>query len=163
LIDTREFRQTVGQFATGVTVIAAELEGTVHAFTANSFTSLSLEPPLVLFCVGKSTKTARLLHVGARFCVNVLHEEQRDISTCFAGAWRCEAPPPFAFVTWHESPRLEGSIAALSCRAEAIHEGGDHWIVVGRVAAFQRREDGLAPLLFFSGAYASMAHKVRQG
>src|SRR6185369_4730721 len=83
LIDTREFRQTVGQFATGVTVIAAELEGTVHAFTANSFTSLSLEPPLVLFCVGKSTKTARLLHVGARFCVNVLHEEQRDISTYF--------------------------------------------------------------------------------
>ena len=74
MIDTREFRQTVGQFATGVTVIAAEIEGTVHALTANSFTSLSLDPPLVLFCVGKNTRTGQLLQVGARFCVIILHE-----------------------------------------------------------------------------------------
>ena len=121
MIDTREFRQTVGQFATGVTVIAAEIEGTVHALTANSFTSLSLDPPLVLFCVGKGTKTGQLIHVGARFCVSILHEGQRDLSTYFGGGWKSEQPPLFAFVNWHETPRLEGSAAALSCRVEAIH------------------------------------------
>jgi 3-hydroxy-9,10-secoandrosta-1,3,5(10)-triene-9,17-dione monooxygenase reductase component len=162
LIDTRGFRQTVGQFATGVTVIAAEIEGTVHALTANSFTSLSLDPPLVLFCVGKNTKTGQLIRVGARFCVNVLHEGQRDLSTYFAGAWKHEAPPAFEFVTWHDSPRLEGSAAALSCGVEAIHEGGDHWIVVGRVSAIHRREDGVPPLLFHGGRYVSLAQETRQ-
>ena len=67
MIDTRGFRQTVGQFATGVTVIATEIEGTVHALTANSFTSLSLDPPLVLFCVGKSTRTGQLIHVDGGY------------------------------------------------------------------------------------------------
>jgi flavin reductase (DIM6/NTAB) family NADH-FMN oxidoreductase RutF len=156
LIDTRGFRQTVGLFATGVTVIAAEIEGTVHALTANSFTSLSLDPPLVLFCVGKATKTGQLIRVGARFCVSILHEGQRDLSAYFGGAWKGDDPPAFAFVNWHETPRLEGTAAALSCRVEAIHEGGDHWIVVGRVAAFQRREDGVAPLIFHAGRYVGL-------
>ena len=157
MIDIRGFRQTVGQFATGVTVIATEIEGTVHALTANSFTSLSLDPPLVLFCAGKNTKTGQLIRVGARFCVSILHEGQRDLSTYFGGAWKGDDPPPFVFVNWHETPRLEGSAAALSCLVEAIHEGGDHWIVVGRVAAFQRREDGVAPLVFHSGRYVGLA------
>ena len=162
MIDTRGFRQTVGQFATGVTVIATEIEGTVHALTANSFTSLSLDPPLVLFCVGKDTRTGQLIRVGARFCVSILHEGQRDLSTYFGGAWKHdEPPPPFAFVNWHESPRLDGSAAALSCLVEAIYEGGDHWIVVGRVAAFQRREDGVAPLVFHGGRYVGLGEKLR--
>ena len=162
MIDTREFRQTVGMFATGVTVIAAEIEGTVHALTANSFTSLSLDPPLVLFCVGKGTKTGQLIRVGARFCVNILHEGQRDLSTYFGGAWKADDPPPFVFVNWYESPRLEGSAAALSCRVDAIHEGGDHWIVVGHVGAFQRREDGVAPLVFHAGRYVGLAQDAPQ-
>ena len=160
MIDTRGFRQTVGQFATGVTVIAAEIEGTVHALTANSFTSLSLDPPLVLFCVGRVTRTGQLIHVGARFCVSILHEGQRDLSTYFGGAWKSDVPPPFAFVNWHESPRLEGSAAALSCLVDAIHEGGDHWIVVGRVAAFQRREADVAPLIFHAGRYMGLAENA---
>jgi 3-hydroxy-9,10-secoandrosta-1,3,5(10)-triene-9,17-dione monooxygenase reductase component len=160
LIDTREFRQTVGQFATGVTVIACEIEGAVHALTANSFTSLSLDPPLVLFCVGRGTRTGQLIHIGARFCVSILHEGQRDLSTYFGGGWKSDVPPPFAFVNWHDSPRLEGSAAALSCRVEAIHEGGDHWIVVGHVAAFQRREDGVAPLVFHGGRYVGLAQET---
>lgn len=161
MIDTRGFRQTVGQFATGVTVIAAEIEGVVHALTANSFTSLSLDPPLVLFCVGKSTKTGQLIDVGARFCVSILHEGQRDLSTYFGGGWKAsDPPPPFVFVKWHDSPRLDGSAAALSCLVEAIHEGGDHWIVVGRVAAFQRREDGVAPLIFYGGRYMGLGDET---
>jgi flavin reductase (DIM6/NTAB) family NADH-FMN oxidoreductase RutF len=156
LIDAREFRQTVGQFVTGVTVIATEIDGAVHALTANSFTSLSLDPPLVLFCVGKTTRTGQLIQVGSRFCVSILQQDQRDLSSYFAGAWKEGAPPPFTFVTWHDSPRLDSSAAALSCRVEAIHEGGDHWIIVGRVAAFQRREDGVPPLVFYGGRYVTI-------
>jgi hypothetical protein len=86
---------------------------------------------------------------------------ERDLSTYFGGGWKRDDPPPFAFDNWHESPRLEGSAAALSCLVEAIYEGGDHWIVVGRVAAFQRREDGVAPLVFHSGRYVGLAEPQR--
>ena len=156
-IDDVGFRQALGHFASGVTVVTTEHEGHLYGMTVASFASLSLDPPLVLFCVGKSTKTGQLIEVGHRFCVSILHEGQRDLSTYFGGGWKSDVPPPFAFVNWHESPRLEGSAAALSCRVEAIHEGGDHWIVVGRVAAFQRREDGVAPLVFFGGRYVDLA------
>ncbi|HEY6508128.1 MAG TPA: flavin reductase family protein, partial [Vicinamibacterales bacterium] len=80
-IDARTLRHTVGQFATGVTVVSTEVDGTLHAMTANSFTSLSLDPPLVLFCVGKQTRAGQLIHQASGFCVNILHEDQRDQST----------------------------------------------------------------------------------
>ena len=154
-IDGRTLRQTVGQFATGVTVVAAEVDGAIHAMTANSFTSLSLDPPLVLFCVGKQTKAGQLIHQAGRFCVNILQEEQRDQSTYFAGGWKEADPPPFAFDSWHDTPRLAGSAAALACAVHAIHEGGDHWIVVGQVLAVDRVDDA-RPLLYFRGRYASL-------
>jgi flavin reductase (DIM6/NTAB) family NADH-FMN oxidoreductase RutF len=154
-IDGRTFRQTVGQFATGVTVVATEVGGTVHAMTANSFSSVSLDPPLVLFCLGKQTKAGQLIHQAEGFCVSILQEEQRDQSTYFAGGWRGELPPPFAFDTWHGTPRLAGSAAAIACRMHAIHEGGDHWIVVGEVTGVDRVDDA-RPLLYFRGRYASL-------
>jgi 3-hydroxy-9,10-secoandrosta-1,3,5(10)-triene-9,17-dione monooxygenase reductase component len=156
--DGRMFRQTLGEFATGVTVIAAETDGVVQAMTANSFTSLSLEPPLVLFCAGKLTRVGQLLlPQSGRFCINILHEEQRDQSTFFAGAWRDAEPPFFAFETWHGAPRLVGSAAAIVCETHAVHEGGDHWIVIGRVVAVDRDETDPRPLLFFRGHYAGVA------
>lgn len=156
-IDARTLRHTVGQFATGVTVVSTEVDGSVHALTANSFTSLSLDPPLVLFCVGKHTKAGRLIHQASRFCVNILHEAQRDQSTYFAGGWKEEtAPPAFSFEPWHGTPRLAGSAAALGCQLFAIHEGGDHWIVVGHVLAVDRAESEVRPLLFFRGRYAAL-------
>ena len=156
--DGRMFRQTLGEFATGVTVIAAETDGVVQAMTANSFTSLSLEPPLVLFCAGKLTRVGQLLlPQSGRFCINILHEEQRDQSTFFAGAWRDAEPPFFAFETWHGAPRLVGSAAAIVCETHAVHEGGDHWIVIGRVVAVDRDEADPRPLLFFRGHYAGVA------
>lgn len=154
-IDGRTLRQTVGQFATGVTVVATEVDGTVHAMTANSFTSLSLDPPLVLFCLGKHTRAGQLIHQAGGFCVNILQEEQRDQSTYFAGGWKGEEPPPFAFDSWHDTPRLAGSGAAIACRMHAIHEGGDHWIVVGEVVAVDRVDDA-RPLLYFRGRYAAL-------
>jgi 3-hydroxy-9,10-secoandrosta-1,3,5(10)-triene-9,17-dione monooxygenase reductase component len=156
-IDSRTLRQTVGQFVTGVTIIATEVEGSIHAMTANSFTSLSLDPPLVLFCVGKNTKAGQLIHQATDFSVNILQQNQRDLSTYFAGGWKEEAPPPFSFTPWHSTLRLDGSAAALGCSVHAIHEGGDHWIVVGRVIDVYRADDDVQPLVFFGGRYATIS------
>jgi flavin reductase (DIM6/NTAB) family NADH-FMN oxidoreductase RutF len=155
-IDSRALRHTVGQFATGVTVIAAEVDGAVHAMTANSFTSLSLDPPLVLCCLGKHTKAGQLIRQAQGFCISILQESQRDQSTYFAGGWKEPEPPPFTFETFHGAPRLSGSAAALGCELHAIHEGGDHWIVVGRVVGLYRADLDLPPLLFFRGRYAAL-------
>ena len=155
--DVRTFRHTLGEFATGVTVIAAEFEGVVQAMTANSFTSLSLDPPLVLFCAGKLTRVGQLLlPQSGRFCINILHEAQQDQSTFFAGAWRDAEPPPFSFEDWHGAPRLVGSLASIVCETHAVHEGGDHWIVIGRVVAVDRLDADRRPLIFFRGQYAGL-------
>ncbi len=155
-IDRRTFRQTVGQFATGVTVIATEIDESVRAMTANSFTSLSLDPPMVLFCVGKATRTGQLIGAAAGFSVNVLRQEQQDLSTYFAGGWDRPDPPPFSFLSWVGGPRLDGCAAALGCAIDAIHEGGDHWIVIGRVLALHCTEPPCPPLVFFSGRYTTV-------
>jgi flavin reductase (DIM6/NTAB) family NADH-FMN oxidoreductase RutF len=155
-VDRRTFRQTVGQFVTGVTVIATESEGSVRAMTVNSFTSLSLDPPLVLFCVGKTTRTGQLIRSAAGFSVNVLRQEQQALSTYFAGGWDRPDPPPFSFVRWVGGPRLDRCAAALGCSIEAIHEGGDHWIVIGRVLALHCTERPCAPLVFFGGRYTTV-------
>jgi flavin reductase (DIM6/NTAB) family NADH-FMN oxidoreductase RutF len=156
-IDARLFRQTVSQFATGVTVIATEIDGIIRAMTANSFTSLSLDPPLVLFCVGKQTKMGQLIEEATGFSVNILQQDQQQLSTYFAGGWKDENPPPFRFDTWDGGPLLVGSAAALGCSMHAIHEGGDHWIVIGKVLALYRNEDAAAPLLFCGGRYVALA------
>jgi len=155
-IDSRTFRQTVGQFATGVTVVAMEVDGTIRAMTANSFTSLSLDPPLVLFCVGKHTRAGQVVHAAAGFSINILEEGQQDISAYFAGAWKDGPPPPFAFIDWEGGPRLEGSAASLGCLIHGIHEGGDHWVVIGRVVATHHAEVPARPLVFFRGSYATI-------
>jgi flavin reductase (DIM6/NTAB) family NADH-FMN oxidoreductase RutF len=156
-IDPRAFRQAVGQFATGVTVIALEVDNEIRAMTANSFTSLSLDPPLVLFCLGRNTKAGQLIHTASAFSVNILCEKQQDLSTYFAGGWKQVSPPPFSFTIWHDgAPRLDGCAVSLGCVTRAIHEGGDHWIVVGEVIAIHRSDQSGAPLVFFSGRYASV-------
>jgi flavin reductase (DIM6/NTAB) family NADH-FMN oxidoreductase RutF len=160
-IDARAFRQTVGSFVTGVTVIALEVDGAMKAMTANSFTSLSLDPPLVLFCVGKNTKMGQVVHGAPGFSVNILRHDQEHLSSYFAGAWKEDAPPTFAFTEWEGGPRLEGSAAALGCAVEAIHEGGDHWIVIGRVLALHRSDDICPPLVFCAGRYARLAEHIQ--
>ena len=156
-IDIRAFRQTVSQFVTGVTVIATEVDGEIRAMTANAFTSLSLDPPLVLFCAGKTSKTGQLVHAAEGFSVNILRQDQQALSTYFAGAWDQASRPPFHFVAWDGGPRLEGCAAALGCAIHAIVEGGDHWIVVGRVLALHHGVEPRHPLVFFSGRYGSLA------
>lgn len=162
-IDSRTFRQTVGQFATGVTVIALEVDGTIRAMTANSFTSLSLEPPLVLFCVGKHTRAGQAIHAATGFSINILSEGQQDVSTYFAGAWKSGPAPAFVFLEWEGGRRLEGAVASLGCAIHGIHEGGDHWIVIGEVVATYRAEVPPRPLMFFRGAYATLGEERALG
>jgi flavin reductase (DIM6/NTAB) family NADH-FMN oxidoreductase RutF len=154
--DSRAFRQAAAQFATGVTVISIEAGGEVKGMTANSFTSLSLDPPLLLFCVGRQTRIAHVIHSTPRFCVNILGDHQRDLSAYFAGAWRDAVPPPHTFQDWEQVPRLEGCLAALSCKVHAIHEGGDHWIVVGEVVGLHRSGQAMRPLVFYGGGYVKL-------
>jgi 3-hydroxy-9,10-secoandrosta-1,3,5(10)-triene-9,17-dione monooxygenase reductase component len=156
LLDARAFRQTVGQFVTGVTVIVTEIEGEIRAMTANSFTSLSLDPPLILFCVGRTTRTGQVIHSASGFSVNILCQHQQALSTYFAGGWKEREPPPFSFVKWAGAPRLAGCAAALGCTVESIREGGDHWIVVGRVLALHRSDEAHTPLVFFGGRYTTV-------
>ena len=155
-IDRRIFRQTVGCFATGVTVIAADVDDDVKAMTANSFTSLSLEPPLVLVCIGKHTKTGQQIQAADRFSINILRHDQEALSTFFAGDWQEPEPPPFQFERWNDWARLDRCAAAMGCVRHAIYEGGDHWIVVGRVLALHRGAEPRKPLVFFDGRYARL-------
>ena len=156
VFDRRAFRQTVGQFVTGVTVIVTEIDGQIRAMTANSFTSLSLEPPLVLCCVGKGTNTGRVIQSAAGFSVNILSQGQQALSTYFAGGWTEPQPPAFSFVKWMGGPRLDGCGAALGCAIESIHEGGDHWIVIGRVLELYGTEETCPPLVFCGGRYTTV-------
>ena len=96
-IDPKEFRRTVGQFVTGVTVIAADIEGSTRGMTANAFSSLSLDPPLVLFCLAKKAHLAQVIHMASGFSVNFLTHAQQDLSAYFAGMWKEPTPPAFGF------------------------------------------------------------------
>ena len=151
--DSREFRDTIGLFATGVSVIITQAGDEVHAMTANAVTSVSLDPMLVLFCARKQTRFARNLNEVARFSINFLRSEQHALSTYFAGRWQEAAPPPYRLVPFEGSPRLEGCLAALACETEQIVDGGDHWIAIGRVAGLHQGIVPRKPLLFFGGRY----------
>lgn len=148
-------------FATGVTVIAAEVKDETLAMTANAVTSVSLDPLLVLVCVGKQARLAGFLDDVTGFSINVLREDQQALSTYFAGGWREPEPPPFRFVPWGTAQRLEGCLAAVACRSYEIVPGGDHWIVVGEVVDTHIGIEPHRPLLFYAGQYGRANTLVR--
>jgi flavin reductase (DIM6/NTAB) family NADH-FMN oxidoreductase RutF len=155
-IDPRAFRDAMGLFATGVAIIVTEVGEEVHAMTANALTSLSLEPRQLLFCPGKRARLAQHLPAMQRFSVNFLREDQRALSSYFAGGWKESAPPPFRFVPSAAGPRLEGSLVCIGCETRQVVDGGDHWIVIGEVMTIHRGIEPLKPLLFFRGQYRSV-------
>ncbi|MGW1544739.1 flavin reductase family protein [Streptomyces sp. NPDC002309] len=154
-VDQREFRRVLGSFATGVTVVTAPAADGPAGFACQSFSSLSLDPPLVAFMVGRASTTwPRIARAGV-FCVNVLSAGQGELCRGFARS----GADKFAGVAYDAapasgSPRLAGTLAWIDCAIHAVHTGGDHLIVVGRVDALGRgdREDG-APLLFHNGRF----------
>lgn len=151
--DARTFRDALGCFATGVTIVTAmDAEGKPIGLTANSFTSVSLDPPLLLVCIANNAGSAPVLEGADRFAVNVLQIGQQPTSNRFAG----KGEDRFAATPWavgeFGTPVLTGSLASFECERHAVHEGGDHFILVGRVlkASFEPQRD---PLLYFRGKY----------
>ncbi|MCW5881861.1 MAG: flavin reductase [Anaerolineae bacterium] len=156
--DTRNYRHVIGQFATGVTIVVIARDGEVRGMTANTLTSLSLDPLLLLIAVGKTAHWADYLDVGMPFSVNILRTDQEDLSHYFAGgARRGMAPPAFHFVPWQDTLRLESCLAALACEVQELLEGGDHWIVVCRVQALYTGNPPRDPLIFYGGEYRQLS------
>ncbi len=143
----------MGRFATGVTVVTvARGPEQVHGMTANSFTSVSLDPMLILVCVGRNALALTLLRAQKRFGVNILAEDQRSLSEYFA---RTEQNGDVPFErTAQGTPLLKTCLARLECQVIAAHEAGDHTIFLGQVETLETR-DG-RPLLFYSGEYRQL-------
>jgi len=156
LPDAGEFRAVLGQFATGVTIITAVDEGEPVGVAANSFTSVSLDPPLVLFCVARTSSTWPRIEHARKFAVNILGEHQEELSGLFA----TKGVDRFGQTDWHlgvgGSPVLHDTLAYLDCEFWNEYDGGDHVIVVGRVLDLGLQRDG-NPLLFFRGKYGRLA------
>jgi len=158
-----EFRQAMGCFATGITVITLDEEGKVHGMTANAFTSVSLEPQLVLVCVDKKARTHAHLHAKQRFGVNVLARHQRAISEYYANPARThdraeeEAGARFERTT-HGTPVLHGALAYFECHLHSTQDAGDHTIFIAEVEDVVVREGD--PLLFHRGQYRAMGGPV---
>lgn len=156
-VDSRAFRNVMGLFATGVTVLATEIEGEIHGMTANALTSVSLQPLLILVCVQKNAHMAEYLRQSGQFSVNILNEKQQDLSNYFAGIWASDAEPPaFNFEPWVCGPRLVNSIGALACRIEEFIEGGDHWIITALVVDLHHADQVVNPLLYYRGQYRKL-------
>lgn len=151
--DARTLRDAMGCFATGITVVTSIGEdGAPVGLTANSFTSVSLDPPLLLVCIANGAGTAPILRKAEHFAVNMLQTSQQPTSNRFAG----KGEDRFAATQWQEGetgvPLLDGSLGSFECKRHAVHDGGDHFILVGEVvrAQFEPRRD---PLLYFRGKY----------
>ncbi|WP_207478980.1 flavin reductase family protein [Arenibaculum pallidiluteum] len=156
-IDPREFRAALGCFVTGVAVVTARAaDGTPMGLTVNSVTSVSLEPPLVLFCLGRQSQWFERFRDAGHFAVNILREDQRHLSVRFS------QPHPDRWdgvdsETWTTgAPIIKGTVATIDCVTEAVHEGGDHLIMVGRVLRLAADPVG-RPLVYHAGRYANLA------
>jgi len=155
MIDKNELRRVMGHFATGVTVITTlRASGELHGLTANAFSSLSLIPPLVLVCIDKKAESYPCFDETKVFTVNILREDQEDISRRFAvsGGNKFEGAAYRAGA--NGAPILSGVLAHIECTVTATYEGGDHTIYVGEVQEAETREG--KPLLFFRGGYRSV-------
>lgn len=157
MLDAQAFRTVMGTFPTGVTVVTVTgVAGDPLGLTVNSFTSVSLEPPLILVCIARSSATHDRLTEAGRFAVNVLAADQEELAVRFAAE---PAAGRFRGVAWNVGPGrvplLEGVAAWLSCALEAVHPGGDHSIVVGRVE--EAAATGCGALAFYRGSFGAAA------
>ena len=152
--DSARFRQVLGHFVTGVTVVTGTaVDGAPVGLAVGSFTSVSLEPPLVAFCPGKTSTSWPKIEPSGSFCVNILAEDQEDLCWVFAG----KSDDKFQALGWRPSalgaPILEDVLAWIDCRIEAVHEAGDHYVVIGRVQDLSVGREHAGPLVFYRGGY----------
>lgn len=154
--DVKAFRQALGSFLTGVTVVTTRnAAGEMRGFTANSFSSVSLDPPLILVCIAKTASSYPVFSAADNFAVSILAAAQKDVSALFAS----KSPDKFAGADWHlgpaGSPVISGAAAWFDCSRHEVVEAGDHVIVIGRVEGFGSAD--AAPLGYCRGAYVDFA------
>ena len=153
IVDSAAFRQVLGHFATGVTVITASTDAGPVGLAVNSFTSVSLDPPLVAFCAAHSSSTWPHIQNAGHFCVNIVAEDQEEVCRLFA----TKDADRFTSITWRTAthsgaPIIDDVLAWIDCTIDAEHEAGDHVIVVGRVQELGVEREG-KPLVFYKGGY----------
>jgi len=159
-LNAADFRKAMGCFATGVTIITVDQDGEIHGMTANAFSSVSLDPPLVLVCVDHRARTHAHLHARKRFGVNVLSSSQQAISEYYAQSsdlekhQHAETAGARFTRTAHGTPILEGALAYLECRLHSTQAAGDHTIFIAEVEHVELREG--EPLLYFRSCYREL-------
>jgi len=152
-IDSAKYRQVLGHFPTGVVIVTAMTDDGPAGMAIGSFSSLSLDPAQVLYCPAKNSGSWAKLRTSPNFCVNVLAEDQEDVSRLFS----TKNEDKFAELGWtrsgNGSPLLNGVLASIDCTISSIVDGGDHDIVIGDVTDLEVCREG-APLIFFRGGYS---------
>lgn len=160
-VDAARFRAAVGHYASGITIVTG-MDGAAPAgFTCQSFSSLSLDPPLVTFNVMKTSTTYPRIAASGRFAVNFLADEQQLLANQFARS----GTDKWAGVDWHRTPNgnpvLPGALGWVDCELWTEHEAGDHTLIIGRVVDLGVGGPGVGkPLLYFRGAYGSLGHEA---
>jgi len=152
-LDSRALRSTLGRFATGVTIVSTASADAIHAMTANAFTSVSLDPPLVLVSVDNRTRMHQLLPDTRRYGVSVLAAEQERLAMHFAGRPIAGHEDPFVWEC--DVPVVKDAIAHFACDSYAEHAAGDHTLYIGQVRAFQARPG--RPLVFHAGEFTCVS------
>jgi flavin reductase (DIM6/NTAB) family NADH-FMN oxidoreductase RutF len=161
-VDAETYRRVVGHFATGVTVVTTCDGGRHVAMTANSFTSVSLDPVLVLVAIDRNARFHGSVLASSRFAVNVLASDQEDVSRWFATRGRPEDDEHIERWRYRigetaNAAIFDGVLAALECRTYATYDGGDHTLLVGEVLAMTADRPDADPLLYFKGVYRTLA------
>ena len=152
-----DFREAMGRFATGVTVITAAGPGGPAGLTANAFSSVSMDPPLALVCIDKRSRSGLAVQAAGRFAVHVLGAGQEAAARAFAR----QGAEGFGVAEWRAAdcgtPLLERFLSRFTCRTHAVHDGGDHLIVVGRVERIDLTDNNDAPLTCFRGRLGALS------
>ncbi|MGG4470127.1 flavin reductase family protein [Paenibacillus alvei] len=154
-MDDKQFRTTMGKFATGVTVIATEVEGEVHGMTANAFMSVSLDPKLIVISVRKQASILAKLQSSQTFSVNILGEDQQEVSMIFAGQLKDKQVD---FNRLDGKPVIPGAIAQIACEVSGEHIEGDHILFIGKVTDIYVEDK--APLIYYNGKYGSLKEEM---
>ncbi len=157
-VDKQSFKGAMGRFASGVTVVTVQTDDGDYGMTASAFTSVSLDPPLILVCVNKGSSTEARLMAARGFGVSLLAEDQKDASNQYAGYGahpQDHFPEQCVRGGVSGAPLLDGALAWLDCTRHATYDGGDHTIFLGEVqeVMLHGASDDLCPLLYFSGRY----------
>ena len=149
-----DFRKICGHYATGITVLTTTHKGESHGITVNSFSSVSLDPPLVLFCIDKGARFNAPLNEEQSLAINILTEGQQEVSNRFANSKLTNRGRFKGLVTIpeHKYPVFADSLGVLEAKLQATHDGGDHWIYVAKVSSGQVFEG--SPLLYYGGSYS---------